>query len=95
MALRSSVRPVCQTETETRPYEPSALPVLWEQIAKLLGRQPGILSDSTHGVCIDRVVSGDGHDPLTVGHDNVLALSRNSEANLLKCPNGSEMFDPR
>jgi hypothetical protein len=58
-----------------------------------LGRQSGVLNDSAHRERINWIVSGDGHDPPTVGHDDVLTLPRNPKPGPLECPNGSEVID--
>jgi hypothetical protein len=45
-----------------------------EQFLELIHRQSRILDDPTHCVCIDGVGTGNGNDPLAIGHRDMLFL---------------------
>jgi hypothetical protein len=60
-----------------------------EQLAELLERETCVPRDTTHGERVDRIVAWNGHDTLTVTHDDVLTLSHHAKTGLLERPNGS------
>ena len=66
-----------------------------QQFTKLLDRQASIASDTAHGECIDRIMSGDGHDALAVAHDDMFALTRDAKSGFLKRAHGVKMIDTR
>ena len=45
-----------------------------QERAEFFFTEPGIADDAAHRERIDRIVPGDGDDPDTVGHHDVLAL---------------------
>ena len=60
-----------------------------EKFAELQRRKAGIAGDAAHSERVHRVVPGNGHNPPSVGHDDVLALPGNVEAGLFEgfdCP---------
>ncbi len=64
-----------------------------QEVAKLLNRQSRVTGNATHGEGIHRVVARNGHDALTIAHDDVLSLTRNAESGLLQCAHGVEVID--
>ena len=54
-----------------------------EELLEFFGSQPRIPHDPAHRKCIHRVMARDCEDANTVGHDDVLALTNNSEAGFL------------
>jgi len=68
-------------------------PLLSEQLPELFDCQPSVLCDTTHGVGVHGIVARDGEDAAAVTHDDVLALTSDAEAGLLKGPHGLEMRD--
>ena len=56
-------------------------------------RQTSIACDSTHGECIYGIVSGDGHDPQAIGHDDMFALTRDSKADFFESADGIKVID--
>ncbi len=66
-----------------------------QERAEFFFTEPGIADDSAHGKCIDGVVPGNGDDPDTVGHHDVLALPGDAEARFLQSPHRILMGDTR
>ena len=64
-----------------------------QEIAKLLDRKAGIARNTAHCESVHRIVAGNGHDALTITHDDVLSLTRDPEACLLQYAYGVEMID--
>ena len=58
-------------------------------------RKACIACNTTHCEGIDRVMSGNGYNPLTIAHDDVLALPTDSEAGLFKGAYSVEVPDAR
>ena len=54
-------------------------------------REAGVLDDAAHSNRIYGVVPWDGHNPLSVRHDDVFALPGNTEPGLFERPNGSKV----
>ena len=66
-----------------------------QQRAKFVFTEPGVAGDAAHGEGIHGVVPGNGEDPDTVRHDDVLALSDDLKACLLQPTYGVLMVDAR
>jgi hypothetical protein len=66
-----------------------------QELAKLLDGEAGISGDPAHSESVDGIVTRDGQDALTVGHDDVLALTHYPEPGLLKRTHCVEMIDTR
>ena len=64
-----------------------------QQFTELLYGKAGVASDAAHGERIDRIVTRNGHDALTVAHDDVLSLTHDPETSLLQRAYGVEMID--
>ena len=64
-----------------------------QEFSELLWCQSGIAHDSTQGERIDRIVAGYGENSSVVGHNDVLALTGDSESCLLERAHGVEMVD--
>lgn len=65
-----------------------------EKLLELLDGEPRISHDAAQGEGVDRVVSRDGEDARSIGHDNVLALTRNAKARLFDRTHSLLMWDP-
>ena len=65
-----------------------------QKSAKSVLREAGVLDDAAHRDRIHRVVPWDGHNPLSVRHDDVFALPGNTESGLFERPDGSKVGDP-
>ena len=57
--------------------------------------ESGITDDAAHRERVDGIVPGNGDDPNTVGHHDVLALPGDPKARLLQSPDGVLMVDTR
>jgi hypothetical protein len=66
-----------------------------EQLSELFWGQPCCLGDSTHGDCIDRIVSRNHQTRLAVRHDDVPAFARDAVTYLLKDPDCVTLADAR
>jgi hypothetical protein len=64
-----------------------------KQLAKLLDGKPGIADDTAEGKCVDGVVTRDGEDARTVGHNDVLPLAHHRKPGLFESTDGIEMID--
>ena len=64
-----------------------------QEPAKLFDREARIANDPAHGEGVHRVVARNREDARVVRHDDVLALTRDTEAGLLKGSHGIEMVD--
>ena len=53
-----------------------------------LHRKAGVTRDTTHRERVDRVVARDGHDALTITHDDMLPLSHDAKSGLFQCSHG-------
>ncbi|MDO8598306.1 MAG: hypothetical protein Q7R45_16980 [Sulfuricaulis sp.] len=63
-----------------------------QQLTELLNGKARVASDAAHSECVDRIVAGNGHDALTVGHDDVLSLTHDPETSLFQCAHGVEVI---
>lgn len=81
-------------ELERRQLQPPVASSL-EVFTKLFGGKARVPRDSTHGERIDGIVARNGDDALSIGHHDVLALTRDSEADFLEHPDCVEMIDAR
>jgi len=68
-------------------------PSLLKQPAKLFRLQAGGSHNHSHRVRIHWIVSWDRHNASPIGHHNVLPLPYDTEARLLKRPNGALVCD--
>ena len=66
-----------------------------QERAEVFFSEPGITDDAAHRECVDGIVPGNGDDPNTVGHHDVLALSSDPKARFLQSPDGVLMVDTR
>ena len=66
-----------------------------QERAELFFTEPSITDDAAHRERVDGIVPGNGDDPNTVGHHDVLALSRDPKSRLLQSPDGVLMVDTR
>ena len=66
-----------------------------KQTAELLRRETSIAHNTAHGERVHRIVPRNGHDPSSVGHDDVLALPGDPEAGPFECPDSPKGSDPR
>ena len=64
-----------------------------QKFTKLLHGQAGVTRNAAHRERVDWVVARNRHDALTVAHDDVLALTHDSESGLLECAHGVEVID--
>lgn len=64
-----------------------------QQLTKLLRRQAGIPRNPTHRERVDRIVPWNRQDPVSIGHDDMLALASDPEPDLLKRANCIKMID--
>ena len=62
----------------------STAAILPKQYLELLRVQPGVGGNRAHGVRVDGVVSGNREAHLAVGHDDVLPLPQDHEANFFQ-----------
>jgi hypothetical protein len=62
---------------------------------ELFFTETGITKDASHRERVDGIVPGDGEDPNTVGHHDVLPLSSDPKACLLQGADGVLMVDTR
>jgi len=60
-------------------------------LAKSVLREAGVLDDAAHSDRIYRVVPWDGHNSLSVSHDDVFALPCDTESGLFERPNGPKV----
>lgn len=66
-----------------------------KEFAELLNRKAGIANNSAEGEGVDRVVTRNGQNTAAVRHDDVLALTHDHKARLLKGAHSIEMADAR
>ena len=66
-----------------------------QERAEFFFTEPSIADDAAHRKCVDGVVPGDGDDPHTVGHHDVLALPCDAEARFLQSSYRLLMVDTR
>jgi hypothetical protein len=66
-----------------------------QELAKLLDGETGVFDDTAHGESVDRVVTRDRQDALTVAHDDVFGLTDNPEPCLLEGAHCIEVVDAR
>jgi len=59
-----------------------------EEFPEAIGCQPSVSGDSAHGERVDWIVPRNRNDSGVIGHDDVLALARDTKADLLKRSNG-------
>ena len=64
-----------------------------EKLAELLNRKTGIADNSAKGKRVDRVVTRNGQDAPAIRHDDVLSLTHDHEARLLKGAHSVQMVD--
>lgn len=76
-----------------RPTNTCVGAVRLQQRAKPFDGQTGIFDDAAHGERVDGVVSWDRQDPLSIAHHDVLALTHDPEAGLLKGAHRIQMVD--
>ena len=60
---------------------------------ELFDREPGIANKTTHRERVDWIVPGEGENPLSIGHHDVLALARDPESGLFEGSHSIEMID--
>jgi hypothetical protein len=65
-----------------------------EQFAKLLDGESGVANDAAHGEGIDRVVTRNGKNALSIRHDDVFSLPQNAKSSLLQSAYCVEMGNP-
>lgn len=65
-----------------------------KQRFELLDREARIPHDGGHGVSVHRIVAGDDHVPLALGHEYVPALAIHTESGLLQGIYGSQVINP-
>jgi len=70
-------------------------PTVSEKLAELPRRKTGVLDNPTHRERVHGIMPWDGHDPPAVGHDDVLALSRDLKASLFKRSDSPKVGNPR
>ncbi len=66
-----------------------------EKLTELLHRQTGIANEPAHREGLDWVVPWQRELPVSVAHNDVLALSDDSKTDLLEAANGVQVVDPR
>lgn len=64
-----------------------------QQFTELLDGKAGIVGNTAHGECIDRIVARNRHDTLTIAHDDMLALTHDMESGLFERAHGVEVTD--
>jgi hypothetical protein len=55
-----------------------------KQILELLRAESSIGGNRAHRVCVDGVMAGDGQSHMSVGHDDMLALSQDHKTGLFE-----------
>ena len=77
-----------------RPQQQKVMrPMHLQQLAELLNGKARVAGDAPHGERIDRIVTENGHDALTIAHDDVLALTHDPETGLFQYAHGVEVID--
>jgi hypothetical protein len=66
-----------------------------KQRPELLDGEPRVADDSAHREGVHRIVARDGDNPGDVGHDDVFALTSDSEPGLLEGLDSCEVVDAR
>jgi hypothetical protein len=66
-----------------------------QKFAEFFIGQSGIANNSAHGECIYRIVSRNGQDSRAVGHYDVTALTKDTEAGFFKRGDGSQVIYSR
>ena len=66
-----------------------------QERAEVFFAESGITDDAAHRECVDGIVPGNGDDPNTVGHHNLLALPGDPKAHFLQSSDGVLMVDTR
>jgi len=77
----------------SRSAELSRLGRRLDEFSEIIRRESCVTGDSTHRERVDGVVARNGDDSGAVGHDDVLALARDSKTDLLECTYRIEMID--
>ncbi len=67
--------------------------VALQELAKLLYGKSSVSHNPAHRMSVDRIVPRNGHDPDTVGHEDVFPLPEDPETSLLQCPHSILMID--
>lgn len=65
-----------------------------EQPLEFIYAQASILNNSGHRICVYRIRSGNGDNPVTIGHRNVFSLPGNPESCFLKSSHSSLVIYP-
>jgi len=66
-----------------------------QQFLECFDGKPGIHDDSAHRECLYWIMSGDSHEPRSVGHYNVFALPNDFIPSLFQRAHGLQVIDPR
>jgi hypothetical protein len=61
----------------------------------LFDRKASISRNTAHGECVDRIMTRDRDDSLTVAHNDVLPLTHNPKSGFFECSHSVKMIDAR